>query len=461
MKLSKTIKRALLFVFAIGLIFGIRFAWISFPNISGYGAKNLCSCMFVAGREEKTVQQEELNDFPVNLGTFTVNKEDSSATGTVLGLAKRKAIYRKGLGCTLVNDFSEKEIRQQPFTAGIKPLFNTDTIPWPMGDLLKDSIPLGLDLIKLKTAVNNAFAEPGASKKINTRALLVLYDGKLVAEQYAPGFTKNTVMLGWSMSKSIMSALIGILVKQGKLNINDPAPVAQWNDASKPKHEITTGQLLQQTTGLNFLEDYTKASSVTDMLFKKGDMAAYAASRPLKNKPGTVFNYSSGNSNILSSVIRRIVGDQEYHSFPYKALFQRTGIYSMVLEPDASGTFVGSSYSYATARDWARFGLLYYNDGIYNGERILPEGWVKKSSAPSAADKQKIYGYQFWLNGFDKKDLSKRWYPDVPADMFFADGYGGQDVYIIPSRKTVIVRLGLHVLDDNKMIKEILAGLPH
>ena len=133
----------------------------------------------------------------------------------------------------------------------------------------------------------------------------------------------------------------------------------------------------------------------------------------------------------------------------------------MVLEPDASGTFVGSSYSYATARDWARFGLLYYNDGVCNGERILPEGWVKKSTYPSTADKQKHYGYQFWLNGFDEKDLSKRWYPDVPADMFFADGYGGQNVYIIPSRKTVIVRLGLHVLDENKIIKEILAGLPN
>ena len=460
MKFSKIIKRTLLVVLAVALVFAIRYAWVSFPNISGYGAKNLCSCIFVAGREEKTVQQEELNDFPVNLGTFSVNKEDSSATGTVFGLAKRKAIYRKGLGCTLVNEISEKEIREQPFTAGINPIINTDTVPWPMGDLLNDSIPAEVDLIKLKIAVNNAFAEPDTNNKIYTRAVLVVYDGKLVAEQYAPGFTKNTVMLGWSMSKSIVSALIGILVKNGKLNINDTAPVEQWNDKSDPKHTITIEQLLQQTSGLDFLEDYTKASSVTDMLFKYGDMAAYTAKLPLKYQPGTVFNYSSGNSNILSSVIRKIVGEQNYHSFPNKALFQKTGIYSMVLEPDASGTFVGSSYSYATARDWARFGLLYYNDGVFNGERILPEGWMKKSSVPSAADKRKHYGYQFWLNGFDKKDLSKRWYPDVPADMFFADGYGGQNVYIIPSRKAVIVRLGLHVLDENKMIKQILECLP-
>ena len=461
MKLSKIIKRTLLLILVVILVFVVRYAWISFPNISGYGAKNLCSCIFVAGRDEKTVQQEELNDFPVSLGRFTVNKEDSSATGTVFGLAKRKAIYRKGLGCTLVNDISEEEIRKQPFIAGTKSEINTDSIPWPMGDLVNDSIPQGIDLKKLKAAIDNAFAEPDTNKKIYTRAVLVLYDGKLVAEQYAPGFTKNTVMLGWSMSKSIISALIGILVKDGKLNINDTAPVAQWSDRSDPKHAITIEQLLQQTSGLDFLEDYTKASSVTDMLFKKGDMAAYTANLPLRDKPGTVFNYSSGNSNSLSAVIRRIVGEQEYHSFPYKALFQKTGINTLVLEPDASGTFVGSSYSYAIARDWARFGLLYYNDGVFNGERILPEGWVKKSSEPSAADKRKHYGYQFWLNGLDENDLSKRWYPDVPADMFFADGYGGQDVYIIPSRKTVIIRLGLHVLDENKMIKEILAALPH
>jgi CubicO group peptidase (beta-lactamase class C family) len=196
------------------------------------------------------------------------------------------------------------------------------------------------------------------------------------------------------------------------------------------------------------------------MLFSKGDMAGYTSSRMLKDTPGTVFNYSSGNSNILQGLIRQTVGERYYHQFPYNSLFHKIGMYSALLEPDASGTFVGSSYMFASARDLSRFGLLYYNNGIANGERILPDGWVKKSRVPSNADKLKRYGYQFWLNGSDKENLSKKWYSDVPADMFFADGFGGQEVYIIPSKKLVAVRLGLNGFDENKFLKEVIAALP-
>jgi CubicO group peptidase (beta-lactamase class C family) len=216
---------------------------------------------------------------------------------------------------------------------------------------------------------------------------------------------------------------------------------------------------LQQTTGLDFSEIYTRPSSVTKMLFSKGDMAAYTESLSLKYEPGTVFNYSSGNSNILSKIIRQTIGEKDYAAFPYKELFYKINAYSFLLEPDASGTYIGSSYSYATPRDFARFGLLYYNNGVWNGEQILPANWVKESIQPSVADKQKHYGYQFWLNGYDEKDLSKRWFPDVPGDMYFADGYGGQDVYIIPSEKLVVVRLGLHVINENKFLKEVIQGI--
>jgi CubicO group peptidase (beta-lactamase class C family) len=188
-------------------------------------------------------------------------------------------------------------------------------------------------------------------------------------------------------------------------------------------------------------------------------MAAFTAALPLKYEPGTVFNYSSGNTNILSRIIRQTVGEKGYAAFPYQSLFHKINCYSMLLEPDASGTYIGSSYSYATARDFARFGLLYYFNGVWNGEQVLPVNWVKESIQPSVADKQKQYGYQFWLNGFDKNDLTKHLYSDVPADMFFADGYGGQDVYIIPSKKIVVVRLGLYKIDENKFLREVIQSI--
>src|SRR5204863_10036042 len=179
-------------------------------------------------------------------------------------------------------------------------------------------------------------------------------DGNIIAERYAPGYDKNTVMLGWSMSKSLIAAMVGILVRKNKLSIDSPAPITAW--ANTKKQKITIKHLLQQTTGLDFVENYTKPSSVTKMLFSKGDMASYSAGLDLKYEPVTIFNYSSGNSNILSSVIRHTVGENKYTSFPYKELFYKINAYSFLLEPDASGTYIGSSYSYATARDFARFG---------------------------------------------------------------------------------------------------------
>jgi CubicO group peptidase (beta-lactamase class C family) len=458
MQIKKILKRAF---FAIILILLIAFTWLSFtvfPAVSGYGSKNLCSAVYLQHRDPANVIKEDLGDFPLSLGTFTVNEKDSSVTGSVWGLAKRKTIYRNGVGCTLINDLTEAEIRNQQFALPAKPTINTDSIPWPYGDKLSDTILRTINKEQLETAVNMAMNETTKDgKPAYTRAVLVIYNGNIVAEKYAPGFDKNTVMLGWSISKSLTAAMIGILIKENKLSADAPAPVAAWVNTKKQK--ITIKNLLQQTTGLDFTEIYTRPSSVTKMLFSEGDMAAYTESLSLKYEPGTVFNYSSGNSNILSRIIRQTVGEKDYAAFPYNELFYKINAYSFLMEPDASGTYIGSSYSYATARDFARFGLLYYNNGIWNGEQILPPNWVKESIQPSVADKQKHYGYQFWLNGYNEKDSTKRWYPDVPADMFFADGYGGQDVYIIPSEKLVVVRLGLHVINENKFLKEVILSV--
>jgi len=437
------------------------FSWLSstvFRDVSGYGSKNLCSAVYLQHRDPSEVIREDLADFPLSLGKFSVNEKDSSVTGSVWGIAKSKTIYRKGCGCTLINDISEAEVRAQTFSFPSKALSNSDSVDWPYGDRVAYSFPSNIDNDLLQKAVRNVMNESSANgKPAFTRAVLVLYDGHIVAEQYAPGFDKNTVMLGWSMSKSFTGAMVGILVNQHKLSVDQPAPVASWTNSEKSN--ITIKNLLQQTTGLDFTENYTRPSSVTKMLFRQGDMAAYTASLPLKYRPGTVFNYSSGNSNILSKVIRQVVGEKTYVAFPYKELFYKINAYSFLLEPDASGTYIGSSYSYATARDFARFGLLYYNNGTWNGEQILPASWVRESVQPSIADKRKHYGYQFWLNGYDENDSTKRWYPDVPADMFFCDGYGGQDVYIIPSEKLIVVRLGLHTVDENKFLKEVIQSI--
>ena len=437
------------------------FSWLSstvFRDVSGYGSKNLCSAVYLQHRDPSEVIREDLADFPLSLGKFSVNEKDSSVTGSVWGIAKSKTIYRKGCGCTLINDISEAEVRAQTFSFPSKALSNSDSVDWPYGDRVAYSFPSNIDNDLLQKAVRNVMNESSANgKPAFTRAVLVLYDGHIVAEQYAPGFDKNTVMLGWSMSKSFTGAMVGILVNQHKLSVDQPAPVASWTNSGKSN--ITIKNLLQQTTGLDFTENYTRPSSVTKMLFRQGDMAAYTASLPLKYRPGTVFNYSSGNSNILSKLIRQVVGEKNYVAFPYSELFYKINAYSFLLEPDASGTYIGSSYSYATARDFARFGLLYYNNGIWNGEQILPASWVRESVQPSIADKRKHYGYQFWLNGYDENDSTKRWYPDVPADMFFCDGYGGQDVYIIPSEKLIVVRLGLHTVDENKFLKEVIQSI--
>ncbi|MEO9033665.1 MAG: serine hydrolase [Ginsengibacter sp.] len=460
--MGKGPKRLVMIVILLVLSWVVHYAWISFPIISGYNAKQMCSCVFVSGRDQKAIDTSDLGEFPLNVASNKVNFTDSSVTATVLGMAMQNAIYRKGIGCTLINDITEEKLRSQVFVIPAPPAVNTDSIAWPSGDKITDSISPRIDKNKLEAAIAAAFTEPHAGKKQRTRAVLIVYDGQIVGEKYAPGFNKNMKMYGWSMAKSFTGAMIGILVKENKLDIMKPAPVEEWSKPTDPRHAITIQNLLQQTSGLDFQEVYTKSSDVTRMLFQKGDMAAYAASHTLVHKPGTVFNYSSGNSNILARIIRQTVGQNDYPAFPFTSLFYKIGMYETNMEPDASGTYVGSSYVNATARDYARFGLLYCNNGVWNGEQILPADWVRQTTAPFTADPLKHYGYQFWLSGFDKDNSAKRKYPDVPSDMFYCDGFGFEMVYIIPSKKLVVVRLGLTLdrsFDENDFLKSILVAI--
>ncbi|CAF1323683.1 unnamed protein product [Rotaria sordida] len=437
------ITRIILLGSAVLLAYGIHRFWALLPITSGYGSKYICSAVFIGDHNEE--QRKEDLDFPsMKYVTYNINYTDSSVSSSVFGFAQTKAICRNGLGATLINELTEEQIRSQTFNLAISSDINQDDIPWPMGNKIDDqSMPSNINQSKLENAINNMFIEKYSNNLIRTRAIVVLYDGKLIAEKYASGFSKNSKLLGWSMTKSIINALIGILVKDNKLNINDFAPVPEWNNPNDPRHSITLKNLLQQTSGLDFIENYQRKSDVTQMLYQSGDMAAFAASRTLKFKPGTHWYYTSGNTNLLSRIIRHTIGENEYHSFPYRKLFSKLGMNSFIMEVDASGTFVGSSYSWGTARDWARFGLLYLNNGYYNNEQILSEEWIKQTITNANSNQHGHYGLHFWLNTEENNNSSTRRFPNVPADMFYAAGFDGQRVFIIPSKKLVVVRLGL------------------
>ena len=416
------ILKFLVLVFGLGILVFIREA---LPIISGYGCKILCSGVFVAGRTPESVIKDDLGSFPLNLGTYTVDRADSSVTGSVLGMATRVALYRSGLGATLVNGMTEETLKEQRVERIGLPAVRPDTVDWPMGDRVRSGDTAGLG-----AAVGMAFGDGGA-RRTGTRAVVVVYRGQIVAERYAPGFDRHTRLTGWSMTKGITNALVGILVNEGKLNIYQPAPVEAWQEDQRSR--ITMEDLLHMESGLRWWEFYGGPSDATRMLFKEKDMGTYAIGSEVRNLPGKVFNYSSGTANILSAIIRKTVADSDYYRFPYEQLFYKTGMYSAILEPDAGGTFVGSSYCYATARDWARFGLLYLQDGVWNGQRILPKGWVDftRRGDPETGNS---YGALWWLN----EGLR---HPKLPADCYSCEGYEGQYIWVIPSKDLVVVRM--------------------
>ena len=441
---------------------GVYYAWLAFPIISGYGAKNLCSCVFISKRGPQSVIDQELGSGFLALGHYEVNRNDSSASGSVFGFAKRKAVFRKGLGCALAVETTALEVKKlgnntSTHTLAI-PL--SDTLAWPAGDKIRDTLPPGFDRSKLQRAIEWAFEETNLENPKNTRTVLVVYKGQLVAERYSAGFDANTPQLGWSMTKSVTNAVVGILVRKGLVNLHNPVMKYMKQDVDLGR--ITTDQLLRMSSGLSWQEFYAGPSTATTMLFKKADMGLYAANQEAEHEPNEQWYYSSGTSNLLSLMIRNVLRPGQYHEFPARELFRKIGMHSAVLEADAGGTFVGSSYMYATARDWARFGLLYLQDGKWEGERILPEGWVAYSTTPTPGAPKGEYGAHFWLNAGEKNNPDNRWYPDAPTDLFSANGYEGQRVFIIPSKDLVIVRLGLSKrgsFDFNEFLKRVLEAV--
>jgi CubicO group peptidase (beta-lactamase class C family) len=440
MTINKKIKYGVSFILLAILVYILNFAYKYAYIGSSYDAKIVCSCTFVSHRDWASIKAEDL--YAVPFATININEKEQSVTSKIYGMFETKAIYRPGLGCTLVNEMEESDIRKEP------KLIREVT---KVGSTFQKSMDNNFDSISIQSAIKEAFTETDPKNPKVTRAIVVLQNGKIIAEKYAPKITSETPLLGWSMTKSVTNAMIGLLVKDGKLDIYKPAPIAEWqNDERK---NITLDHLLRMSSGLDWEENYAQPSDATEMLFRSKNAGYFAMHAKAKYKPDEQWYYSSGTSNILQEIIRRQFATlADYQKFPHERLFQKIGMNSAVLEPDASGTYVGSSFMYATARDWAKFGQLYLKDGVWEGERILPEGWVKYSSTETP-NSHGQYAAQFWL--YHNNNLYQN-------DVFHAIGFEGQYVTIVPSKNLVIVRLGCTPSDNfdhSKLVKEIIKAV--
>jgi CubicO group peptidase (beta-lactamase class C family) len=466
---KKWVLRGIGVITVIGVAGSMYFLWHLARIGTAYKAKMLCSGVFVSRRDVRSILTTDLLvDGPSVLQYFDAKVDYNSqfVAASLWGMAGQKAVYRPGMGCVLIPDGSG-----HPFQPPGGPRRTTAPLtepnqPWPRGErVMTDLLPPEVSPVMLREAADSAFSEPDPVRLRRTQAVVIVYKGRIIAERYAPGFGPETPLLGWSMTKSVINALAGILVGDGKLSVSDRAPVPEWQTPGDPRRSITLDHLLRMTSGLAFDENYTNPlKDVTFMLLATSDMAAYAASKPLAAEPGSIWHYSSGTTNIIARILREAVGtDAGYLAFPRRRLFDRIGMRSAIIEPDASGTLVGSSFMYATARDWARFGLLYLQDGMWNGERVLPDGWVQYSRMPTPASPRGAYGAHFWLAVRPGSRGSGTSQSVLPADAFHAIGHEGQFVTIIPSRNLVVVRLGLTqdrgAWDHGAFIRQVLGAI--
>jgi CubicO group peptidase (beta-lactamase class C family) len=398
------------------------------PIATGYAAKVTCSAVFVSERD----LEDARGDLPPNplVPFLRIDDDPSERTvrATLLGFAGSTAYDTPGLGCTLADE--------RPAFAAPAPLPPPEPDrPWPEGDG-PATLPADVDADALDAAIATAFTEDDADGRLrNTRAVVVVKDGQLIAERYGDGFDAQTPLLGWSTGKSIANAMVGRLVADGRLALDDAALRPEW--AGDQRASITVGNLLTMTDGLDFEEVYEPGTDATQMLFTPGSTAGFAADKPLANPPGTRWNYSGGSTNILCAVAQEAAdaGPELVHEL----VFEPLGMASALLEPDASGGSVCSSFPYATARDYARFGQWFLQDGEWEGEQLLPEGWVTYSTTPVTLPTEHPYGAQWWLNQGPDGQLRM---PTVPADAYWASGNEGQQIVVVPSADLVVVRLG-------------------
>ncbi|MER9679779.1 beta-lactamase family protein [Mesorhizobium sp. M0184] len=401
---------------------------------SGYAAKIVCSNVFIAGRDANDVLAVDVQapGHPLlKLMRVSVDKEKGTVSAGLFGvLGKSVAVARDGLGCASVPD---GDIAAAKAVAGAAPT------PAPLPDLIwpeGDKADASQDPEVAKVLDDPAMTGAGM------RAVVVVKNGRIVAERYGDGFSEKTPLLGWSMTKTVNAAIVGTLVKEGKLAMTNQGLFGPWKGDGRAV--ISLADMMAMSSGLEFNEDYGDVADVTRMLYLEPDMAGFAGSKPLTGEIGKVFSYSSGTAVMLSRLWQDAIGDKDKAlAWPRTALFDPLGMQSAVLEADEHGTFVGSSYLYATARDWARFGQFLLQGGVWNGQEILPAGFVDWMREPATASK--IYGKgQLWIEGpGDEENPGAGTAAGVPKDTYWMEGHDGQTVAIIPSEQLVVVRLGL------------------
>jgi CubicO group peptidase (beta-lactamase class C family) len=401
--------------------------WVSPPALlrigSGYTAKIICSNVFMAGRDAEEVLKVDVQA-PGNpllrLMSVSVDDQQHRVRAALLGaFAANQAIYREGLGCTVTPVAGHLS----PAARSVESLPAADeTLPWPQGQQV-DSNQAVMAVLSNEAAIGSGM-----------RAVVVVKSGRIIAETYGPGFSRDTPLLGWSMTKTVNAAVIGTLMRDNKLSLADQDLLPEWHGDGRK--DVRLADLLAMESGLAFNENYGAVADVTRMLYLEHDMAAFTAAKPQEAAPGSRFNYSSGTPVLLARIwMDRLADAQRALDYPNEGLFMPLGMRSAVMEVDAAGTFVAGSYMYATARDWARFGLLLARDGMWQGERLLPEGFVRAMHEPNSQLASRYSRMQTWLPRGGEEG--------IPADTFFMRGHDGQTIAIMPSLDLVVVRLGL------------------
>lgn len=425
-------------------------AYFNYPKltlISGYAAKNMASQVFLAKRDKAAIDSID-NAIPlIKLAKTTVDYTNKTATSTVFGLMPRTAAFHEGLGSVLLPAGAENLNRNyQP-----KRIKANKGLFFPYGnENPTDTVFNTINYDKLKKATTWAF---NGAINHRTNSVLVVYKDHIVAEAYGDGFTKETPILGWSMTKSVLATAFGILEYQKKISVEETIPFEDWSKDNRSS--ITINQLLRMQSGLEWEEDYSSISDATTMLFNTVNMPQVQRDKKRVSSAEPIWNYSSGTSNLLSGILRdQFSSRKAYYDFMYGAFIDKIGMTSMCIETDIEGTFVGSSYGWATTRDWAKFGLLYLHNGNWNGTRIFNKSWSNYCATPTNGSHGE-YGAHFWLNAGNK-------YPDVPNTMYSANGYQGQHVFIFPTKNLVVVRTGMTEhpdFDINTFLKQILEAI--
>jgi CubicO group peptidase (beta-lactamase class C family) len=417
-------------------------------GIAGY-AKVLCSAVFVSGRKLEDARHVSgyfmvpEKDFE-HVTDISVDHDRKAVRVTLRDLMTREARYFGDQGCVIIPEGEEGVFFEPTAVTSILP--DASTQEWPMGDVLPQSLPEGVDKEKIDAAVALAFEDP----KSLTAAMVVAYKDQIVAERYGEDAHQDMQLESWSMGKSITATLIGLLIQEGALTLDQPAPVPAWQEEGDPRKAITVRHLLNMSSGLHFTAprdpDYTEDKGYPDHMFiytGAVDAFEFSIGKPLQFPPGTEGRYRNSDPLTLGYLVKKIVTErgESYLTWPQRALFDRIGIRKQVLETDPYGNFLLTGYDYGTARNWTRLGLLYLRDGVWLGERLLPEGFAKFVSTPAPGWKEPVYGGLFWVNGTGEYAL--------PREAYYMAGAGGQTTFVVPSHDLVIVRMG-HFRGDSE-----------